>query len=110
LSDAKIGTRPDEDSKRDAVHVAIAPVTAGEDLMPGDRVVVSYRDVVRKALSGERAVAIVDPFLEGPVERNDRVWVLLVPGTQVGLRHHWQHDDFPDKPVYDFDDGCSGCW
>jgi hypothetical protein len=112
VSDAKIGTRPDENSERDAVHVAIAPVIAYETLQPGDRVVVVWGGRVRRAHVDEQAVAIVDPFLREPTEAGDRVWVLLVPGTPVGLRHYWQHKDFPDRPSDDWDpdDGCRGCW
>lgn len=74
---------------RDAIHVAVVPVTAAERLRPGDHV---------DAAGGTegKPVGIVDPFLTAPVRKGERFWLFLYPGTIRSLRHHWQHDAFPE--------------
>lgn len=80
---------------RDAIHVAIAPVTAGEDLRPGERVgfVAGCTSVVYSMWAG--AVGIVDPFLTQLVKKGERFWLCLFPGTVTSLRHQWTHPSFP---------------
>ena len=38
MSDIKLGTVPDENSVRDAIHIAIYPLIAGELLKPGQQI------------------------------------------------------------------------
>jgi hypothetical protein len=80
------------EAHRDAVHVAVAPVVAQENLSPGDHV------DANGGWAGER-VGIVDPFLREPVRKGDRFWLFLYPGTVTGLRHMWTHPAFaPARP------------
>ena len=79
--------------RRDAIHVAVAPVTASCRLHPGEHVgLLGEDDVVGPC--GEDNIGIVDPFLRKPVERNERFWLFLYPGTITGLRHVWKHPAF----------------
>lgn len=87
--------------RRDAIHVAIAPVTAGERLRPGARVGFGPterpgepEDAVYLAGGAVEFVGIVDPFLPGPVGPGERVWLFLPPGTIVDLRHVWSSPVF----------------
>lgn len=73
---------------RDAVHVAVVPLTAAEILIPGQRV------GNQGNAHGSPVVGIVDPFLDRPVPAGARFWCFLMPGTIRSLRHHWQHDGF----------------
>lgn len=90
-----LGHTPPEDSRRDAIHVAVAPVIAGHSLPPGYHVGVMsdgcFGDVDVK-------VGIVDPFRETWVSPGERFWLLLYPGTITGLRHVWTHPAFKTKP------------
>lgn len=97
MTDApKLGQIITGPAERDAVHVAIAPVTAGERLLPGQRVAVIHNKAYRNATP----VGIVDPFLREPVEPGDRFYVWLFPGTITSLRHSWSHPAFdPVLPV-----------
>lgn len=63
----------DTSPKRDAVHVAVAPVTAGERLSPGTPIAISGG----VAVASKNPVGIVDPFLPGPVFENERFWMLV---------------------------------
>lgn len=89
-----LGGTPDETARRDAVHVAVAPVIAGEDLPPGSRV--NLLD--GKAYESTSPIGIVDPFQRECVRKGERFWLLLFPGTITGLRHQWSHSAFATTP------------
>lgn len=106
-----LGRLPDEESKRDAVHVAVIPMVAVEKLHAGQgiRRVIGTAD---RAQSSIVPVAIVDPFLKQPVYEGQRFWALLLPGTTTAVRHEWEHPSFEpdiigaeqekdDAPYYD---------
>lgn len=86
-----------DNDKRDAVHIAVAPVKAGQDLHPGEHVVL----VDGWAMSGHHvktpSIGIVSPFLKTFVRRGERFWLILYPGTVTSLRHVWTHPDFKAK-------------
>ena len=85
---------------RDAVHVAVVPVTALTILYPGQHIVMDddYMASPATPLNGR---GIVDPFLSGPVYPNQRFWMFIYPRTITGLRHVWTHPDFPDERAGD---------
>lgn len=86
-----------EPPARDAIHVAIAPVTAGEDLKPGTHVGFynsNLKTVVSKEDNWVEAIGIVDPFLKEPVKKDEHFYMFLYPGTITNLRHHWSHPAF----------------
>lgn len=84
----------DGERRRDAVHIAVAPVTASERLSPGQHVgFVSEGDVETVGVA-ETPIGIVDPFLREPVQPGERFWLFLYPNTITGLRHVWTHPAF----------------
>ncbi len=86
-----VGKLADENSRRDAIHVAVDPVVAGEELPPGAPIrLVPSRFVAFRA-PPEVAVGIVDPFLAHNVLPGERFWLFLLPGTVTGLRHTWSY-------------------
>lgn len=105
------------EARKDAIHVAIAPVTAGEQLIAGEHVSV-VNGMARPSRASDK-VGIVDPFIKGPIVPGRRIWVLLYPGTVSSLRHEWDHPSFVAPKVIDSeyaeveedeeDDGCKGC-
>lgn len=88
---------PEEGQHRDAIHVAVIPVIAEEELRPGQHV--GVRD--GKANHFLPHVGVIDPFLgmggvtQHRVLPGQRVWLLLNPGTITSLRHEWLHPSFP---------------
>lgn len=82
----KIITTPQE---RDAIHVAVAPITAGMDLSPGEHV-----NAKGIACIMSENIGVVDPFLKSPVKKGERFWLFLYPGTITSLRHEWIHPSF----------------
>jgi hypothetical protein len=78
---------------RDAIHLAVEPVEAGENLSPGDHV--SLTDGKAYFTGTAKKVGIVDPFLPAPVKAGDRFWLVVYPRQISSLRHVWEHPDFP---------------
>ena len=91
---ATLGTIIDASQKRDAIHLAVEPVVAGHALHPGDRITV--KDGVATRAYRETALGIVDPFLEGYVEKGERFWFVMMPRMVHSLRHVWTHPAFPN--------------
>lgn len=84
----------DGERRRDAIHVAIAPVTAYETLMPGEKVGFiqsgDFENVGACQNGADKcAFGIVDPYLTMPVLKGNRFYAFLFPGTVTSLRHVW---------------------
>ncbi len=95
-----LGMIHQHDEKRDAIHLAVFPVEAGDDgLWPGSDIKLSK--ATGRAISCERsdpdAVGIVDPFLDSEVHKGQRFWLVLYPRTIRSLRHVWEHPAFPNQ-------------
>lgn len=84
----------DGDRRRDAIHIAVAPVTAEVKVTPGQHVGLIYDDNLELVGPCDCNIGIVDPFLSGHVEAGQRFWLFLYPGTVTSLRHVWTHPEF----------------
>jgi hypothetical protein len=93
---ATLGTIIDASQKRDAIHLAVEPVVAGESLMPGDHITVE--DGIATATETGAGLGIVDPFLKGRVRKGERFWFVMYPRMVHSLRHVWSHPAFVDEP------------
>lgn len=84
---------------RDAIHLAVEPVTAGEDLDRGDWIVI--KDGVTFRSSQAEAHGIVDPFIPTlvgkhyDVKKGEKFWFVMKPRMVRSLRHVWEHPAFP---------------
>lgn len=78
---------------RDAIHIAVAPVVAGDTLEPCYHVCLDKEGKAIYALP-DQGVGIVDPFLRCTVHKGQRFWLYLYPGTITSLRHTWSHPAF----------------
>lgn len=83
--------------ERDAIHIAVAPVTAAGSLKAGMRV--GFLEDGRVGRLPAEVIGIVDPFLTESVDENDRFWLFLLPNTITSLKHVWTHPAFQDEPV-----------
>lgn len=86
-----LGTLIDDSAKRDAIHLAVEPVCAGETLYPGQQIGIT------KGLaysSASKKLGIVDPFLTAPVFPGSKFWLIVFPRQITSLRHVWDHPDF----------------
>jgi len=92
-----LGMIIDETQKRDAIHIAVEPVVAGEKRAPGEHITV--KDGVATGVKIGEGLGIVDPFLTQPVKQGQRFWFLMYPRQVRSLRHVWSHPDFADEPV-----------
>lgn len=85
----------ESEAERDAIHVAVAPVIAGECLLAGQHVGVSFG----YAYSHANKIGIVDPILKTPVLQGQRFWLWMYPHTVENLRHDWDHPAFGKRHV-----------
>ena len=96
---ATLGTIIDDAQKRDAIHLAVEPMIAGESLSPGEHVFI--RDSKAYGNTGATntppLLGIVDPFLTDKVRKGHRFWLLVYPRVITSLRHVWAHPAFPDE-------------
>lgn len=84
----------DGERRRDAIHIAVAPVTASCRLSPGEHVGLVERESAELVGPCENNIGIVDPYLTADVEPGQRFWLLLYPNSVTGLRHVWTHPAF----------------
>lgn len=84
----------DGERRRDAIHIAVAPVTAAERLVPGQHVGLVQEGDLERVGPCDNPIGVVDPFLLDAVEPGQRFWLFLYPGTITGLRHVWTHPAF----------------
>jgi|SRR6185312_9536985 len=89
-----LGEIPDETARRDAVHIAVAPVVAGVDIAPGQHVGL-FTDGT--ASPSKPWIGIADPFFKDHISRGQRFWLYLYPNTITNLRHVWEHPAFTTK-------------
>lgn len=84
---------PENENKRDATHIAVAAVEAGENLVPGNHIGLFDG----KARQRGKRIGIVDPFLSKTVLKGDKFWLYLYPGSITSLEHKWSHPAFSEK-------------
>jgi hypothetical protein len=89
-----LGMIIDDMQKRDAIHLAVEPVIAGEKMYPGDDIGLSNGKAFRAIAPA--ALGIVDPFIRGPIHEGQRFWLVVYPRQIRSLRHVWTHPAFPD--------------
>ncbi len=88
--------KKNQNPQRDAIHIAIAPVVAGQTLSPGQHIVPKSKgsNIMVAATIRKPSVGIVDPWLMNNVHEGDEFWICLHPNTIKSLRHVWEHDAF----------------
>lgn len=101
----QLGKLIDSPQQRDAVHIAIVPLIAGEHLDAGEKFRLAY-GTKNIALRGDynedsEVAGVVDPFLPGwgGVEKGQEFWGLLFPNTVTGMRHEWFNPTFDEPAV-----------
>jgi hypothetical protein len=112
MNNVKLGNSPSRSSTRDAIHVAIIPITVEERCNPGDHVSIqktknhwtgyeAYNP--RKNRHPRHTVGIIDPFKSTPVLPNESTWLVLYPDTVTGMKHHWEHPSFEPQNTESLD-------
>lgn len=96
-----LGVPPESAGLKDAIHVAIVSVVAGETLKAGQafelnehRHAVAARGRNKKTLTG-----VVDPFGDEFINRGEIVWGIVHPDHVERVEHHWETDVDFSAPV-----------
>lgn len=93
-----------EGGGRDAIHLAVEPVIAAEDLYAGQHVGLGIDGATT---NGVKKLGIVDPFVLGMIPKGKMFWLVVYPRQITSLRHVWEHPDFPEQtnkePVSEID-------
>lgn len=89
-----IGHIIETEQQCDAIHMAIAPVEAGDRMSPGEHIGMLNG---RASYAFTPHIGVVDPFLRDEVREGSRFWLFLYPGSITGLRHEWNHPAFAQK-------------
>ena len=86
---------------RDAIHLGVEPIEAGESLEAGQHIGIGSDGKAYSATKNHdiKAVGIVDPFLSVTVKKGERFWLVVYPRAITSLRHVWEHPDFPVELV-----------
>lgn len=91
-----LGTIIGDGEARDAIHLAVEPVYAGQRLLPGQDVGL-VDGTAFAAKNCPKPLGIVDPFIVGQVEEGQRFWLVVYPRQIKSLRHVWEHPDFHES-------------
>ncbi len=111
MDKTKLGESPEEHQGRDAVHIAVMPVTAAHNMRPGAHVGLDKNGEASEAASP--LIGIIDPYfgtgmldmlrqlgVDTAIAKGARHWLLLYPNTITSLSHVWSHpvvDDVAPK-------------
>ncbi|MDR5839363.1 hypothetical protein [Caballeronia sp. LZ034LL] len=92
---------------RDAIHLAVEPIEAGERLRPNDDVGIyngkAYQASDYREIDGElvmiNPLGKVDPFLPSSkfVQPGQKFWLVVYPRMITSLRHVWSHPSFGES-------------
>lgn len=93
-----IGHIPDDQARRDAIHVPMTPIVAAERLLPGEHVGL---DADGHACRSAEHIGYVDPELPRygitEIQPGQLFWLWVYQGTVTSLRHAWGHKAFTTK-------------
>lgn len=88
-----IGTTHNTNHPKDAIHIAVAQVGAGELMKPGDHI--GFKNNTSTAYKFEvNTIGIVDPFLKKEVSKGQLFYMFLYPNSIHSLEHNWMHPAF----------------
>ncbi len=93
MSNLGLGKLITTPQNRDAIHVALIPIVAGQILYPGQHVALNAK---KEAIQfhKESCIGIADPFLTQMIQPGETFWLFLYENTVTGMRHHWEHPAF----------------
>lgn len=83
--------------KRDAIHLGVEPVEAGEDIRKNSHIGIGSDGKAYAASHDIKPLGIVDPFLSHGPKKGERFWLVVYPRQITSLRHVWEHPDFPEE-------------
>lgn len=109
-----LGTIHTREEFRDAIHLGVEPVEAGEHLNPSEHIGIgpdgkAYSSVDSRVYSNIKALGIADPFITRSINPGEKFWLVVYPRQITSLRHVWTHPDFDsnEQKVLDISEATS---
>ena len=101
MQNVTLGKLASPHKRRDAIHIAVYPAQAQQNLAPGAEVILdsNMQHCAWYAGYGENPIGIVDPFLKEHVQKGEWFYILLNPDSITSLHHDWTHPDILDSGV-----------
>ena len=97
-----LGMIHDREEHRDAIHLGVEPVEAGEHINPSEDIGIgpdgkAYCAVDSNVYSNIKALGIADPFITRSINPGEKFWLVVYPRKITSLRHVWTHNDFDSE-------------
>jgi hypothetical protein len=89
-----LGKAPFDLGTKDAIHVAIVAVRAGQLVQPGQRCGLNEH---REAVPNEKGVGVADPFVKGPILTGTSFWLLMAQDEVPNVQHVWELDGVVER-------------
>lgn len=89
-----LGKTPYELGLKDAVHVGIVAVRAGQPIAPGQRCTLNE---YREAIPSESGEGVADPF-GGRISTGQAFWLLMCQDQLPNVQHVWDHPTMDFSP------------
>lgn len=83
-----------ENIQRDAIHIAVLPVTSKETIYGGMWLRFAFESTTQVLQADDESpsiMGIADPFIKGPIGAGQRFYMFVLPNTITSLRHDWTH-------------------
>lgn len=86
-----LGMPPDSLGVKDAIHIAVVSLRAGQLLKPGQNIELNEDGEAIRSRNKKDSFGVVDPFLKNNVMRGESFWGLLSMHEVPNVRHTWDH-------------------
>lgn len=96
-----LGKVPVELGLKDAVHVAIVSLRAGQALSPGDSIKMNANGEAIWC-NAKESFGVVDPYRTNKIPRGGYFWCQMNMDEIENVKHVWSHKHSFDKPTVEF--------
>ena len=93
-----LGKAPFDLGEKDAIHVAIVSVRAGQVISPGQGVKLNEYNEAIPCNGRKGRLGVADPFRYSGIARGEYFWLLLSQDAVPNVKHVWEHESVDFSP------------